>query len=292
MFDAAARHLNFRLAAEELNLTQGAVAQQVRRLETDLGVKLFRRQARGLALTQAGRNYSSPIRKALRLVEDATRKLYPENLRITLSVPPSFASKWLVPHLSSFAQAYPAIDVQILSSEELTDFRSDDVDMAIRQGQPPFGKGLSARLFAPLELCAVCSPDYAATTGPIGQIDDFATRKLLHDSHSHWDALLEGAGLGRSAHAMQFNQTALAMSAAANGQGIALVPRLLAETELEQGTLVEVWRNTPADRRGYYIVFPDAQRENPARQAMVQWLLSEVACTGADQQATADASPQ
>ncbi len=276
IFDAAARHLNFRLAAEELNVTQGAVAQQVRRLESDLGLKLFHRQARGLALTEAGLDYSQPIRKALRLVEDATAKLYPENLRIRISVPPSFASKWLVPRLNSFTHAHPSIDVQALASEEIADFKTDAVDLAIRQGQPPFSKGLSAQLLAPLDLCAVCSPGYAEQTGQITRIADFTTRKLIDDSHNHWDVLLEDAGLKRSSHAMQFNQTALAMSAAANSQGIALVPQLLAEMELAQGTLVEIWRKTPADRRGYYIVYPNGQKANPARQAMIDWLLSEV----------------
>ena len=93
MFDAAARHLNFTLAAEELHLTQGAVAQQVRRLESELGFKLFERRARGLAFTEVGRRYHAPVRRALAIIDDATRKLRPESTRVTLSVTPSFASK-------------------------------------------------------------------------------------------------------------------------------------------------------------------------------------------------------
>lgn len=123
MFDAAARHLNFRLAAEELNLTQGAVAQQVRRLESDLGLQLFYCKARGLALTEVGRRYHRPVSRALAMIDDATRKIQPESTSITLSSTPSFASKWLVPRLVSFSQAYPTIDVQTVASEGLANHR-------------------------------------------------------------------------------------------------------------------------------------------------------------------------
>lgn len=276
MFDAAARHLNFRLAAEELNLTQGAVAQQVRRLEADLGLQLFNRKARGLELTDVGRGYHVPVRRALATIEDATRKLKPENTRIRLSVTPSFASKWLVPRLSAFEDANPDVDVQTVATEALADFRSDGVDLAIRLGVPPFGDGLDAVLLAPLESCAVCSPGFAGEVGAIADIADFTAYRLIQDSHHQWDALLDEAGLGLSLRKTQFNQTALAMDAAMNGQGIALVPNLLAEADIAQGRLVALWRHVDRHGRGYYIVRPDVRDPNPAQRAMVDWLLSEI----------------
>ena len=276
MFDAAARHLNFRLAAEELNLTQGAVAQQVRRLEADLGLKLFTRKARGLELTDVGRGYHVPVRRALSTIEDATRKLKPESARIRLSVTPSFAAKWLVPRLSAFEDANPDVDVQTVATETLADFKSDGVDLAIRLGVPPFGDGLDAVLLAPLEICAVCSPGFAKDVGPIKRIADFADYRLIQDSHHQWDSLLDEAGIGLSLRKTQFNQTALAMDAAMNGQGIALVPHLLAEADIVQGRLVALWRQVDSMGSGYYIVRPDAGDPNPAQQAMVDWLLGEI----------------
>ncbi len=276
MFDAAARHLNFRLAAQELNLTQGAVAQQVRRLEADLGLKLFTRKARGLELTEVGRGYHLPVRRALATIEEATRKLKPENTRLRLSVTPSFAAKWLVPRLSAFEQANPDVDVQTVATEALADFRTDGVDLAIRLGVPPFGDSLEAVLLAPLELCAVCSPDIAGDIGPITDVAEFADYRLIQDSHHQWDSLLDEAGLGLSLRKTQFNQTALAMDAAMNGQGIALVPHLLAEADIAQLRLVSLWHQADSIESGFYIVRPNAREPNPAQKAMVDWLLIEI----------------
>jgi len=154
MFDAAARRLNFGYAAEDLNLTQGAVAQQVRRLEADLGQQLFVRKARGLELTKAGRSYSAQIRRAMVIIEDATHALGAENQTVTISVPPSFATKLLAPHLPQFSERHPEIVVNIQASEALSSFRADAVDMAVRQSKPPFGDDVSAEFLSPLNLSA------------------------------------------------------------------------------------------------------------------------------------------
>jgi LysR family transcriptional regulator, glycine cleavage system transcriptional activator len=276
MFDAAARHLNFRLAAEEMNLTQGAVAQQVRRLEADLGFQLFQRKARGLALSQIGRDYHEPVRRALHIIDEATIRLQPENTRITLSVTPSFASKWLVPRLADFTKAHPDIDVQTVASEGLADFRSDGVEIAIRQGHPPFGKGLNAKKLASLELSAVCSPDYGKKIGPVRVFEDFADHILIQDSHKHWKDLFERSDTVARHRMVQFNQTALAMDAAATGQGIALAPSLLIGAELSQDKLVELWRDERSDQSGFYIVWPNRAQANPSRDIVIDWIMSEV----------------
>ena len=158
MFDAAARHLNFRRAADDLNLTQGAVAQAVRGLEGDLGVTLFNRLARGLALTETGKTYHSEISRGLEIIDLATQKLQPRSDTVSISVPPSFASKWLVPRLPGFIEAHPSVEVRIVASEAIADVTGSEVDVAVRQGKRPFASACEVELFAPIVLCAFCSP--------------------------------------------------------------------------------------------------------------------------------------
>ncbi len=283
MFDAAARHLNFRLAAEELNLTQGAVAQQVRGLEADLGLQLFTRQPRGLALTRAGRDYHTPIRRALATIEEATRSLRPENTRITLSVTPALAAKWLVPRLGSFAASHPEIDLQIVATEGLADFRGDGVDLAIRQGRAPFGRDLESTLLATVDLCAICSPDRAADLPPVDKLQDFTGHPLIQDSHAHWENLFAESGLKPRHRILKFNQTALAMDAAANGQGVAMAPGLLTVDDVARGRLVVLWRDTSPDQSGYHLVHPAGKKPTPAGRAVIDWIKAEMARSSADQ---------
>jgi len=276
MFDAAARHLNFARAAGEQNLTQGAVAQQVRRLESDLGTKLFHRQARGLSLTQAGKDYHRPIARALEMIDEATRELQPASGIVRLSVTPSLAAKWLVPRLGAFTRDHPEIDIQVEASEEVTDLHAGTADIAIRQGRPPAGAGLRVERLAPLDLRAVCSRAYTDTARPIERLEDFATHPLIEDSHKHWSRLFAANGLAAPRRMLQFNQTALAMDAAANGQGVALAPALLLGPDLAQKTLIDIWRDARTDAGGFYVVVSDTARSGSARDAVVSWVLSEV----------------
>ena len=272
MFDGAARTLSFRAAAEELNLTQGAVAQQVRRLEADLGIALFHRKPRGLALTEVGRGYHAPVRRALALIEEATAKLMPELSRVTISVTPSFASKWLVPRIGAFSEACPEIDLQIVASEGLANFRSDGVDLAIRQGYRPDDDTLSVEYLAPVDLCAVASPDYTAGIDLADDISAFADHPLLQDSHRHWTMLLEEAGVKPRRRITQFNQTTLAIDAASDGQGIALAPAMFVASELSKGRLTELWRGMATDEQAFYVVCLSSGAKQPARRAVIEWL--------------------
>ncbi|WP_332693631.1 LysR substrate-binding domain-containing protein, partial [Bosea sp. (in: a-proteobacteria)] len=224
-FEAAARHLNFRLAAEELGVTQGAVAQQVRGLERDLALQLFERLPGRLALTSAGRGYAAHLARAFALIAEATATLRPEPQRLTISVTPSFASKWLIPRLPEFTAAHPQLDLRILASDGLANFQSDGVDIAVRQGRPPFGAGLVAELLFPQEVVAVCSPKLRPSAhAPLTDADP-AQFVLLHDGHDLWPEFIERA-LARQVPAgirsVRFNQTALALDAALAGQGLAL----------------------------------------------------------------------
>ncbi|MFW8633788.1 LysR substrate-binding domain-containing protein [Cribrihabitans pelagius] len=272
MFDAAARHLNFGRAAEELHLTQGAVAQQVRKLELELGHKLFSRHARGLTLTDAGRGYHAPVRQALALIAEATGKLAPDVHRVTLSVPPSLASKWLLPRLPAFGAAHPEIELRVVAEESLADLRPGGAGLAIRQGSKPQAAGLETALLAPLDLVAAVHPDVAQTLGKSPDLETLAGATLIQDGHRHWDRLLRDSGLNPRGRMLQFNQTALAMDAAVNGQGIALVPRLF----LGGQPLEAVWQapetEDHARDQGFHVLWP---ARSPAAAVVARWLLSQ-----------------
>jgi len=276
VFDAAARHLNFRAAAAELNVTQGAVAQTVRGLEADLGVRLFRRLARGVALSDVGETYHLEIAQGLAIIDRATNVLKSGSGAVTVSVPPSFASKWLVPRLPYFFEANPGLEVRTVASESVTDFRTQDVDVAVRQGARPTGPGLFITLLAPLHLCIVCAASNARELGRDCGIEAFAGLPLIQDSHQHWDRLFNAVGIERSGHLLQFNQTALAMDASVNGQGFAVVPRLLASGDLVSGRLVEVWADIHDDQTGYWLVHPEnAPSNRQARSSLVDWIIAD-----------------
>ena len=276
MFDAAAQHLNFGNAAEELNLTQGAVAQQVRKLEGDLGLKLFERHARGLSLTGPGRSYAASVRKGLNIIDEATQKLVPAPAKLTLSVPPSLATKWLVPRLKDFMQAHPDIEVNTLASETLSNFTSDGVTLAIRIGKRPKQASLDTIELSPLNMVAVSSSGLAEKIGSPITLADLTRHPLIYDEHNYWMKLISDAGLDAPRAAMSFNQTALAIDAAAAGEGVALVPRLIAQGGLANGTLVEVWKNHETTQDAYHLVWPKAAAPKAPRDAMIDWLLEQV----------------
>ena len=192
-FEASARHLNFRGAAEELGVTQGAVAQHVRGLEADLGIKLFDRLSRSLALTEPGRRYAGQLRRAFEIMTNATAALRPEPARLTISVTPTFAGKWLIPRLQAFRTDHPDVELRIVASESLANFQNDGVDIAVRQGRPPFGPGLVADLLFEQEIVAVGSPtllgDRAGALAP----GDIGRYSLLNDAHDLWPEFIERA---------------------------------------------------------------------------------------------------
>jgi LysR family glycine cleavage system transcriptional activator len=191
VFEVAARHLNFRLAAEELGVTQGAVAQQVRGLEAELGVKLFERLPRMLALTGEGRSYVADVRRAFEIIAQATGDLRPQPVRLTISTTPTFASKWLIPRLPDFTARHPQLDLHILATERISSFQADGVDLAVRYGRPPFGPGLSVDLLFEQEIIAVCSPMLLHGRAPPATADELMRYTLLHDFHNFWPEFIE-----------------------------------------------------------------------------------------------------
>ena len=287
MFDAAARHLNFRLAAEELNLTQGAVAQQVRGLEEYLGQDLFERKARGLVLTPQGNLYHQDIKKALATILEASKQISNLPQSLTLTLTPSLATKWLMPRMTDFTDKFPGIEVKIMASEKLTEFERDDVDLAIRLAKPPFAQSLIAEPLLPLEIAAYGSPTLIENHPQLHEemsLDLLATIPLLHDAHDYWplyraqlqqtaSASWEGSGEAANAQKhLHFNQTALAIEAAVAGQGLVLAPKILVEREVALGSLVPIPPVSLSDETEFYLVYPRRAKMASNLLQMIGWL--------------------
>jgi LysR family glycine cleavage system transcriptional activator len=278
MFESAARHLNFRIASEELGLTQSAVAQQVRALEQTLNVKLFDRLARSLALTDAGRKYLAAIQRALRTIAEATEELCPGKTVLTVSVTTSFAAKWLIPRLVEFTDANPDIEVQVLATNNLANFQNDGVDLAVRQAAPPFGPGLCVDLMFPLRLSAVCSPSLISGDHKLRSVDELANYTLLYDAHERWPSFLEQAGSKKdvsSFKALKFSHESLSIDAAISGQGVALASDPLVEHDILLGRLCHPLDFSLSGDIGYYIVTTRASRKPEVVKRMRDWLLSK-----------------
>lgn len=274
-FEASARHLNFRLAAEELGVTQGAVAQHVRGLEDSLGLKLFHRLPRTLALTDQGRSYAGTVRRAFELIVEGTAALRPQPVRLSISVTPTFAAKWLLPRLPGFSALHPELSLGIVATDRISGFQAEGIDIAVRYGPAPASPQLEAELLFGEELVGVCSPALlAGTKVPLRAIDGYV---LLHDAHSRWPEFIEKMlggtepGTNRGLH---FNQTALAIDAALSGQGIALASRAFVEADLAAGRLVDAFGVTLHSDRAYYVVTPRKPRFPSPVAAVRTWLLS------------------
>src|SRR6202171_6566164 len=187
-FEAAARHLSFTQAASELNVTQTAISHQIKRLEEELGVRLFVRQNRARTLTPEARDYLPGIRAAfndLRLATDRLLRKDDDHV-LTVSTLASLAAKWLLPRLSAFQEAHPGIDVRITTSTSLVDFHRDNVDAAIRYGRGQW-PGVRAKWLMADELFPVCSPTLANGNKPLKCPEDLRDHVLLHTSNANSD---------------------------------------------------------------------------------------------------------
>jgi LysR family glycine cleavage system transcriptional activator len=283
-FEAAARHLSFTLAAEELHVTQAAVSHQIRTLEEALGVRLFRRLNRAIRLTEEGQEFVGEVRKALSHLATAVEKLAAPDAGgpLTVSVLPSFAAKWLVPRLGRFRIKHPEIDVRISPSIQLTDFQRDDVDMAVRYGKGDY-EGLSSERLMTEDIFPVCSPALLVGPNALAAPQDLRHHTLLHDdAYVDWTMWLLVAGV-EGVDPRQgpfFTDSALVIQAAVEGQGVALARGALAAGDIEAGRLVKPFDIAIPTEYAYYVVSPKATMQHPKIAAFREWLLDEAATGG------------
>jgi LysR family glycine cleavage system transcriptional activator len=279
-FEAAARSLSFTQAAAELNVTQTAISHQIRRLEDQLGIKLFIRQNRSLALTREAQEYLPPVRSAFEDLRRATEKLRrsgPDG-RLTVSSTASLATKWLVSRVAAFQDANPGLEVRITTSSRLVDFRQDEVDMAVRYGRGHW-PGVRADWLMAERIFPVCAPRLLDGPEPLRQPTDLERHTLLHTtvSRDDWRLWLTAAGLPFSIAArrgLTFDEAFLAIQAAVEGLGVALGRLHLVEADIEAGRLVAPFNTELPQDAGYYVVAPEATADDPKIALLREWLIA------------------
>src|ERR1700752_880606 len=269
-FQAAARHLSFTLAAAELNVTQTAISHQIKRLEEELGLRLFIRKNRSLALTPQARDYLPGVRAAFNDLRLATDRLLrkDDSKVLTVSTIASLAAKWLLPRLTDFQEANPGIDVRITTSTSLVDFQRDNVDAAIRYGRGQW-RGLRADWLMADELFPVCSPALLNGNKPLKCPEDLRDHVLLHTSGANsddWRLWLTAAGLPTDISkqpGVTFDLQFVTIQAAIDGIGIAMGRTSYVRDDVAKGRLVVPFKITmPADA-GFYLVSPQGRADSP-----------------------------
>ena len=290
-FEAAARHLSFTQAASELNVTQTAISHQIRRLEEELGIRLFVRKNRALALTPKARDYLPGVRAAfndLRLATDQLLRKEDDRV-LTVSTLASLAAKWLLPRLTDFQEAHPGIDVRITTSTALVDFRNGDVDAAIRYGRGNW-QGLRAEWLMADEVFPVCSPALLNGKRPLKCPEDLRDHVLLHTTANidDWRQWLTAAGLPSDISKQQgitFDLMLMTVQAAIDGIGVAMGRTSYVQDDIAKGRLVVPFKIAlPADA-GFYLVSPEGAAEPPKLRAFRQWLVAS-AKNGPEKSAT------
>lgn len=287
-FEAAARHLNFTRAAEELNVTPAAVSAQIRTLENQLGVQLLWRTSRTVRLTEAGLVMRDATEDALAILEKAAKRISASGGRPTLKISTgfSFAAKWLVPRLYRFRKLYPDLDVRLDANDRLVDFAGDAIDVAVRFGSGIYPGLRVDRLFEE-KVFPVCSPDLVDGDPPLRALDDLRKHLLIHedwhvqdDLWPDWRMWLLAAGLEDmdGMGGIHFHQSALAIQAAVDGEGVALGNTSLVADDLAAGRLVQPFAlSLDVPQFAYFLVTPRAKAERPTVRAFRDWLLAEVA---------------
>jgi LysR family glycine cleavage system transcriptional activator len=290
-FEAAARHLSFERAGDELAVTPSAVGQQVKSLEAWLGLPLFiRLPSKGVALTPVGERYAASISDMLDQLNEATaRALKPEVSRtLTVATVPSFASGWLIPRLGSLRERHPDLDVRISVGQGRTDFAREDVDVAIRMGRG-FYPGLRTDLLMEETFFAVCSAALVNDPNhPLKEPADLRHHTLLHEivdtipDYMTWDRWLAAIGVDSmdTSRGPAFPHTYLTLQAAASGQGVALATNVLIGDYLEAGRLARPFPHQVKGIYQYYVVCPEATAERPSIVAFRNWILDEARAAG------------
>lgn len=279
-FSAAARHESFSEAAEELGLTQGAVSRQVRELESQMGTPLFRREGRGVRLTEAGRALAGPLLGDLERLQRTVRHAMaagPNAKLLTIAAPPTFASRWLMPRLPGFQALHSDLEFVVYSRAEPFDLNEEQVDLAVHFGGWDW-PGAQLTPLCPEDLLAVAAPDLLARYPQAGPQDILAMPLLHLMSRPYlWERFSRAVApdLPPPRRGSQFDQFGLIIAAAIAGMGAAILPSYLIETELSDGRLVCLANVAPDTDRNYFVARPTG-RSLPMASVFTAWLRKQV----------------
>ena len=289
-FEASARHLSLAKAAQELNVSPGAVSHQVRALEALLGIELFERRVRAIALTPAAKTLYPGVQNGFLQIQEAVASLrHAANERVlVVSTPPGLTAKWLAARLHRFASGHPEIEVRISSSLANANFTTDGVDVAVRNlpVRPGDDRGLLIERLVEVSLVPVCSPRLHEQHGRPRTAEALARMPLIHDDSLNsraklptWTDWFNAAGLpsvdiGRG---LRFNSSDHALDAAGEGAGVLLAHDLLAYDALRTGRVIIPVARPIASNRGYHVVCPKHRSTVPQVQAFRDWIKQEVA---------------
>jgi DNA-binding transcriptional LysR family regulator len=284
-FEASARHESYTRAAQELALTQSAVSRQITALEEFLGVTLFRRTRHGVALTERGAEYASQVALRLQSLEQDTLDIMSPQSRsgtVHLAAVPTFATRWLIPRLPLLTAQHPEVTVHIETRTRPFMFSDTSFDVALYAGtveQVANWAGTRSVRLMDEDVVPVCSPLWlAGQTGLTAQA--LAQLPLLQQTTrpNAWRKWFDSMGVDapQALAGPRFELFSMTAAAAACGLGVALVPRLLIETELRRGELVLACPLAPVSERAYYLVTPDRMGERPAVTYFRDWMLRQV----------------
>lgn len=288
-FEAAARRLSFTKAAEELNVTPGAISQHIRQLEDYAGTPLFKRTGRSVLLTDAAQAALPMVRDAFDQIAEAGRIMQApaRKGRVMVSSAPSFAAKWLAPRLESFHSSHEDVEAWVSADSGLTDFTIADADIAIRYGGGDYD-GLKSEKLLDETVLPVCSPGLLEGADAIRKPQDLAKHTLIHDvsaevdpSCPDWTSWLQARGVADlvdGGRGPRFNQSALAIEAAATGRGVVLAKRAIAATDLAGGRLVAPFADGSISvEYGYWLVWPKGRHLTEDVRAFIKWVKAEAA---------------
>ncbi len=297
--EAAARHLSYTRAAEELHITQSAVSHQIRHVETLWGVKLFVRRGRRLALTEEAMAVVPIVREFIDRLEAALSELRFEEDRQSLrvSMVQSFAFKWLVPRLERFKRAHPEIDVWLSTTDDLVKFQTAGVDVAIRLGHGDWPHVYSTLLLREY-VFPVCSPHFLERYAWPQQPEELLRYPLLYrhsvDICPRWRDWFRDAGVAvkRLPKGSHFPDTSMAVQAAIDGHGIALARSAHVEDDLARGRLIKLFDVHSPSSVAYYFVCPKGAERQPRIAAFHRWISAEAADAQRAFDRTAATGPQ
>ena len=278
-FEAVARLMSFRRAGEELLITQSAVSHHIRQLEEFLGLPLFVRKARSIALTPEGEEYRTQTADAFRLIAAATSELRSKSMRnvVRISLLPSFAANWLVSRLHRFQSHHPNIDLELDPTLRIANVAAGETDIAIRYGDGNW-VGVNAQRLMTEQLSPVVSPTFLQSDGAIVTPQDLLRHTLLFTQNPiDWEVWAAAVGLDLSrARSIQLTDYNITLQAALDGQGVAMGRMLLIPDHLRTGRLVQPFPQTiTSTRTAHWLVTRKEGGIAPAAQVFMDWLIAE-----------------